>query len=88
MRQAYIPRITPILMSGVAGHPRVGSVLRLNVLRRSAMNQERPAPEDVPGSDGIEVLRDQNGTGDEADEEQLGVSKEDVKDLANDAEGG
>jgi hypothetical protein len=52
------------------------------------MNQERPAPEDVPNSDGIEVLRDQNGTGDEADEEQLGLTKEEVKDLANDAEGG
>jgi hypothetical protein len=51
------------------------------------MNHERPAPKDVPGS-GIEVLRDQNGTGDEADEEQLGVTKEEVKDLANDAEGG
>jgi hypothetical protein len=53
-----------------------------------AMNQERPSPEDVPSSDGIEVLRDQNGTGDGADEEQLGVTKEEVKDLANDAEGG
>jgi hypothetical protein len=52
------------------------------------MNQERPSPEDVPNSDGIEVLRDQNGTGDGADEEQLGVTKEEVKDLANDAEGG
>ncbi len=43
---------------------------------------------DVPASDGTEVLRDQNGTGDEADEDQLGVTKEEVKDLANDAEGG
>jgi hypothetical protein len=43
---------------------------------------------DLPGSKGSEVLRDQNGTGDEADEDQLGVTKEEVKDLANDAEGG
>ena len=52
------------------------------------MNMERPSPGDVPGSDGIEVLRDENGTGDAADEEQLGVTQEEVKDLANDAEGG
>jgi hypothetical protein len=32
--------------------------------------------------------RDENGTGEEADEQQLGVSDEEVKDLANDAEGG
>jgi hypothetical protein len=35
-----------------------------------------------------EDLREQNGTGEDADEEQLGVTKEVVKDLANDAEGG
>ena len=62
------------------------------------MNQETPAPEDIPGSDGIEVLqrqshddedtRERNGTGEDADEEQLGVTNEEVKDLANDAEGG
>ena len=52
------------------------------------MNPERPAPKHVPDTDGGEILRDENGTGDEADEEQLGVTKEDVKDLANDAEGG
>jgi len=52
------------------------------------MSTERPSPSDVPTSDGIEVLRDENGTGEEADEEQLGVTKEEVKDLANDAEGG
>jgi hypothetical protein len=51
------------------------------------MSPERPRPEDVPAN-GIEVLRDQNGTGEEADEEQLGVTSEEVKDLANDAEGG
>ena len=51
------------------------------------MNQERPAPEDIPGPDGIEVLqrgdegdtREQNGTGEEADEEQLGVTNEEVE---------
>jgi len=60
------------------------------------MNQERPAPEDVPGSDGIEVLQHQferntrelNGTGDRADEDQLGVSDEEVDDLEDDAKGG
>jgi len=52
------------------------------------MNQERPSPKDVPRSEDIEVLRDQNGTGEEADEQQLGVTNEEVKDLANDAEGG
>jgi hypothetical protein len=44
------------------------------------MNPETPPPE--------EVLREENGTGDGADEEQLGVTNEEVKDLANDAEGG
>jgi len=60
------------------------------------MNQERPAPEDVPGSDGIEVLqgqfernsRDRNGTGDHADEDQLGVTEEEVDDLEDDSKGG
>jgi hypothetical protein len=52
------------------------------------VNQERPASEDVSAADDIEVLRDQNGTGEEADEEQLGVTEDEVKDLANDAEGG
>ncbi|HEU5136781.1 MAG TPA: hypothetical protein VFU13_16665 [Steroidobacteraceae bacterium] len=61
------------------------------------MNQERPAPEDVPGSDGIEVLqrhhqdedtRERNGTGEGADEEQLGVTEEEVDDLEDDAKGG
>jgi len=51
------------------------------------MNEKRPA-EDIQGADDIEVLRDQNGTGEEADEQQLGVTQEEVKDLANDAEGG
>jgi hypothetical protein len=32
--------------------------------------------------------RERNGTGEEADEQQLGVDEEEVKDLANDAEGG
>jgi hypothetical protein len=62
------------------------------------MNQERPAPEDIPGVDGIEVLqrqnqdeddpRERNGTGEGADEEQLGVSEEELDDLEDDAEGG
>jgi hypothetical protein len=51
-------------------------------------NPERPAPKDAPVANGIEDLRDENGTGEEADEQQLGVTKEEVKDLANDAEGG
>jgi hypothetical protein len=50
------------------------------------MNQERPAPEDDPDT-GAQT-REKNGTGEDADEEQLGVTKEEVKDLANDAEGG
>ena len=49
---------------------------------------ERPVPEEIPGSDGIEVLRQRNGTDAHDDEEQLGVTNEEVKDLANDAEGG
>ena len=60
------------------------------------MNQERPAPEDIPGSGGIEVLRRQddgdtrekNGTGEGADEDQLGVTDEELDDLEDDAEGG
>src|SRR5689334_21715305 len=64
--------------------------------RSASMNQERPAPEDLPGSDGIEVLqrqferntRELNGTGDRADEDQLGVSDEEVDDLEDDAKGG
>jgi hypothetical protein len=60
------------------------------------MNHERPAPEDVPGSDGIEVLqrtdegntRRRNGTGEGADADQLGVTEEEVDDLEDDAKGG
>jgi hypothetical protein len=60
------------------------------------MNHERPAPDDVPGSDGIEVMRrqdegntrQQNGTGEGADEDQLGVTEEEVDDLEDDAKGG
>jgi hypothetical protein len=52
------------------------------------MNQERPAPEDIPGSDGIEVLRHQNGTDAEADQNQLGTTDEELDDLEDDAEGG
>jgi len=60
------------------------------------MNLERPAPDDIPGTDGIEVLRRQdegdtrerNGTGEGADEEELGVSDEELNDLEDDAEGG
>ena len=52
------------------------------------MNPEKPAQKDVPAADGTEDLRDENGTGEKADEVQLGVTREEVKDLANDAEGG
>ena len=60
------------------------------------MNQERPAPEDIPGADGIEVLhhldqgdsREHNGTGAGADEAQLGITEEEVDELEDDAEGG
>jgi hypothetical protein len=60
------------------------------------MNPERPAPEDVPGADGVEVLqrkdegdtRERNGTGAGADEAQLGITEEEVDDLEDDAEGG
>jgi hypothetical protein len=62
------------------------------------MNQERPAPEDIPGPDGVEVLqrqhqddedsRERNGTGADADEQQLGITEEEVDDLEDDAEGG
>lgn len=52
------------------------------------MNPERPAPKDVPVPDGIEVLRDQNGTGEGADEEQLGVTDDELNELEDDAEGG
>ena len=60
------------------------------------MMQERPAPEDIPGPDGIEVLRRQdegdtrerNGTGADADEQELGVTDEELDDLEDDAEGG
>jgi hypothetical protein len=60
------------------------------------MNQERPAPQDIPGTDGIEVLQRQdegssrrrNGTGVGADEDQLGVTEDEVDDLEDDAKGG
>jgi hypothetical protein len=59
------------------------------------MGHEIPANQ-VPSPEDIEHLldedpadpREQNGTGEEADEAQLGVTDEEVKDLANDAEGG
>ena len=63
------------------------------------MNHETPAPEDIPGADGIEVLqrqnqnrdentRERNGTGVGADEEELGLTEEEMDDLEDDAEGG
>jgi hypothetical protein len=52
------------------------------------MSQERPAPEDVPGVKGSELLRERNGTGAGADEEQLGITEEEVDELEDDAEGG
>jgi hypothetical protein len=58
------------------------------------MNQERPA-EDFPRPDGIEVLprehedsREENGTGADADREQLGTNDDELNDLEDDAEGG
>ena len=38
--------------------------------------------------DGIEVLRRENGTGEGADEEQLGVTDDELDELEDDAEGG
>jgi hypothetical protein len=60
------------------------------------MNQERPAPEDIPGADGIEALRrrdegdirEHNGTGVGADEDQLGITEGEVDELEDDAKGG
>ena len=60
------------------------------------MNHERPAPEDATGSDGIELLRrhdegntrQRNGTGEGADQGQLGVTEEEVDELEDDAKGG
>jgi hypothetical protein len=59
------------------------------------MAHEIPANQ-VPSAQEIEDLlredpagtRDENGTGERADGQQLGVTDEEVKDLANDAEGG
>jgi hypothetical protein len=48
------------------------------------MNQERRAGEVAPDSD----PREENGTGSEADEEQLGITEEEVEDLEDDAKGG
>jgi len=48
------------------------------------MNQERPAPDAAPESD----PRERNGTGADADEEQLGITEEEVEDLEDDAKGG
>jgi len=49
------------------------------------MNQERPAPEQHKGEGDS---REHNGTGEGADEEQLGVTEEEVDDLEDDAKGG
>ena len=59
------------------------------------MNQERPT-EDFPRPDGIEVLqredegdtREENGTGADADQDQLGTDDDELDDLEDDAEGG
>jgi hypothetical protein len=48
------------------------------------MKHEIPGTQ-VPDTDDP---REKNGTGEQADEAQLGVTDEEVKDLANDAEGG
>lgn len=58
------------------------------------MNQERPL-EDLPRPDGVEVLprededtREENGTGADADREQLDVDEDELNELEDDAEGG
>jgi hypothetical protein len=59
------------------------------------MNNERPVNH-VPGAKDIEHLlhdnpvdpREQNGTGEQADEQQLGITEEEVNDLEDDAKGG
>ena len=48
------------------------------------MTYERPAPQIIPGED----PRQQNGTGEQADEEQLGIPEEEVEELEEDAKGG
>ena len=55
------------------------------------MNHERPAPEEVlqrQHQRQNEDTRERNGTGEDADEEQLGVTKEEIDDLEDDAKGG
>ena len=59
------------------------------------MNHEIPANQ-VPRAKEVEELlrkdpadsREQNGTGEHADEDQLGVTEEEVNDLEDDAKGG
>ncbi len=60
------------------------------------MNQQRPL-EDLPRPGGVEVLqredegdssREENGTGANADKEQLGTDDEELDELEDDAEGG
>jgi len=51
------------------------------------MNQQRPASE-VLQRQGDADTRQKNGTGEGADEEQLGVTEEEVDELEDDAEGG
>jgi Domain of unknown function (DUF1835) len=50
-----------------------------------AMNQERPKPADVPDP---ADPRERNGTGEHADEQQLGITEEEVEDLEDDSKGG
>ena len=52
------------------------------------MNHERPAPEEALQRRDEGDTREQNGTGEGADEDQLGITDEEVDDLEDDAEGG
>jgi hypothetical protein len=52
------------------------------------MNPERPAPEELPRQNQGDDSRERNGTGAGADQEQLGITEEEVGDLEDDAAGG
>lgn len=49
------------------------------------MSDEKPRPENIPEPDDP---RESNGTGENADEEQLGITKEEVVELEDDSKGG
>jgi len=55
------------------------------------MKRQRPLQkplEDLPRPPGVEVLREKNGTGADADQEQLGTDNDELNELEDDAEGG